>query len=59
MLSWALIPAHMTPPGKKSWRSHVRVVGKGSPKEVGEKAKQKHNSFPVWLASDKWPCHVR
>lgn len=57
-LSWALIATHTSPLGKKSWRSHVKVVEKGSPKEVGEKAKQKHNSFHIWLANDKWPCHV-
>lgn len=57
-LSWTLMPTHMSPLGKKSWRSRVKVVEKGSPKEEGEKAKQKHNSFHIWLANDKWPCHV-
>lgn len=57
-LSWALIPTHTSPLGKKSWRSHMKVVEKGSLKEVGEKAKQKHNSFHIWLVNDKWPCHV-
>lgn len=58
VLSWALIPTHTSPLGKKCWRSHVRVVEKGSPKERGEQAKQRHNSFHIWLSNDKWPCHV-